>query len=180
MFQGEVQVEFIPNACRYLCQELLGWHQCQQQAWGSKRPSLSLICTFPCFFERLFFIRRHRWCSCVELVLFCFVQLYYLSQVKVLVTTMFVSNVCPFPTPIPAMRICTHVRKPDTRVVYTLHTLEKRTAPALLHWRQFHLNREAADLVYPCASLNHNEICRIPYENASRTGVRNLPNETRV
>ena len=25
------------------------------------------------------------------------------------------------------------------------------------------------------ASLNHNEICRIPYENASRTGVRVLP-----
>ena len=26
-------------------------------------------------------------------------------------------------------------------------------------------------------SLDHNEICRIPYENASRTGLRNLCNE---
>ena len=30
--------------------------------------------------------------------------------------------------------------------------------------------------VWPYASLNHNEICRIPYENASRTGIRLLPN----
>ena len=29
--------------------------------------------------------------------------------------------------------------------------------------------------VWPYASLNHNEICRISYENASRTGVSNLP-----
>ena len=26
--------------------------------------------------------------------------------------------------------------------------------------------------------LNHSEICRIPYENASRTEFRNLPNGT--
>ena len=30
--------------------------------------------------------------------------------------------------------------------------------------------------VWPYASLNHNDICCIPYENASRTGVRGLPN----
>ena len=29
--------------------------------------------------------------------------------------------------------------------------------------------------VWPYTSLNHNEICRIPYENVSRTGVRILP-----
>ena len=29
--------------------------------------------------------------------------------------------------------------------------------------------------VWPYASLNHNEKCRIPYENASRTGVHILP-----
>ena len=31
--------------------------------------------------------------------------------------------------------------------------------------------------VWPYASLNHNEICRIPYENASRTGVRIHPSK---
>ena len=29
--------------------------------------------------------------------------------------------------------------------------------------------------VWPYASLNHDEICRIPYENVSHTGVRILP-----
>ena len=34
--------------------------------------------------------------------------------------------------------------------------------------------------IWPYVSLNLNEICRIPYENASRTGDRNLPNVTQI